>query len=73
MSGPFECIECINDASLGTLSESMFFKNFSNPSCIYFLANSVLSFQHTLAVSCGLLDFHELVMTVLKSKPNHVR
>ena len=50
------------------VKESTCFKNVSNPSCIdLFLTNSVLSFQHTLTVSCGLSDFHKLVMTVLKT------
>ena len=30
------------------------------------LTNNTLSSQHTLTVSCGLSDFHKLVMTVLK-------
>ena len=50
------------------VKESTCFKNVSNPSCIdLFLTNSALSFQHTLTVSCGLSDFHKLVMTVLKT------
>ena len=42
--------------------------NVSNPSCIdVFLTNSTLLFHHTLTVSCGLSDFHKLVMAVLKT------
>ena len=49
------------------VKESTCFKNVSNYSCIdLLLTNSALSFQHTLAVSCGLSDFHKLVLTVLK-------
>ena len=50
------------------VKEIMCFKNVSNPSCInLFLTNSALAFQHALAVSCALSDFHKLVMTVLKT------
>ena len=28
----------------------------------FFLTNSALSFQHTLTQSCGLSDFHEVVI-----------
>ena len=31
-----------------------------------------LSFQHTETVSTGLLDFHKLVLIVLKSKPREI-
>ena len=42
------------------VKESTCFKNVSNP--------SEMSFQLTLTVvSCGLSDFHKLVMTVLKT------
>ena len=47
--------------------ESTRFKNLSYLSCIdlFFLTNSALPFQHTqTAVSCGLSDFHKLVMIV---------
>ena len=50
------------------VKESTCFKNASNPRCIeIFLTNRALSFQHTLTVSCGLSDFHKLVMAVLKT------
>ena len=40
----------------------------SNPSCIYiFLTNQVFSFQNTKNVATGLSDFHNLVLTVLKT------
>ena len=45
------------------VKESKYFKNVSNLSCIdLILTNSALSFQHTLTVSCGLSDFHKLVL-----------
>ena len=47
----------------------MCFRNVSNPSFIdLYLTNSALSFQHTLTISCGLSDYHKLVLTVLKIK-----
>ena len=50
------------------VKESMCFKNVSNPSSInLILTNSALSFQNKLTISCGLSDFHKLVMTVLKT------
>ena len=53
---------------LSIVKESTCYKNVSNPSCIdLFLTNSALLFQHALAVSCGLSDFHKLVMTVIKT------
>ena len=53
----------------------VFLKMFLIPSCIdLFLINSALSFQNTLTVSCGLSDFHKLVMTQLRFlETNHVR
>ena len=33
---------------------------------IFFITNSHLSFQNTIAVSTGLSDFHEMVITVMK-------
>ena len=60
------------------VKEKASFKNVSNPSCIdLFLTNNALSFQHTETVSTGLSDFHELVLTVLKttiskSKPREI-
>ena len=35
--------------------------------CHFNIPSNALSFQHTLTVSCGLSDFHKLVMTVLKT------
>ena len=49
------------------VEKSTCFKNVSNPSFINLsLTNISLLFQHTLAVSCGLSDFHKLVLTVLR-------
>ena len=55
-----------NLKSLG--KEPACFKNPNNPSCIdLFLTNSVRSLQETQVFETGLSDFHELVVTVLKS------
>ena len=44
------------------------FKSIENPSCIdLFLTNSSNSFQCTTTVSTGLSDFHEMIVTVLKT------
>ena len=44
------------------------FKSISNPRCIdLFSTNNALSFQSTKTVSTGLLDFHKLILTVLKT------
>ena len=43
------------------------FKSLSNPSCIDFvITNSFSNFQNTKAISTGLLDFHKMVVSVLK-------
>ena len=50
-----------------TVKESTCFKNVLNPSCIdLFIANSPLTFQNTIAVTNGLSDFHNIVITVMK-------
>ena len=52
------------------VKENTCFKNALNPSCIdLFITNSHLSFQNTTAVSNGLSDFHEMVITVMKDSP----
>ena len=52
----------------------MCFKNVSNPSFIdLYFTNSALSFQHILTISCGLSDYHRLVLTVLKISKNKLR
>ena len=44
------------------------FKSISNPSCIdLFITNHPNHFQNTLSIPTGLSDFHNLVVTVLKS------
>ena len=44
------------------------FKNPNNPSCIdLFLTNVIRSFQEAQAFETGLSDFHNIVVTVLKS------
>ena len=44
------------------------FKSTSNPSCIdLFLTNSSNSFQCTKTISTGLSDFHQMIVTVLKT------
>ena len=50
----------------------------NNPSCIDLLLTNIrCSFQHTSVMSSGLSDFHELVLTVMKTifpkaKPNEI-
>ena len=52
-----------NLAKVGTC-----FKNSSKPPCIdLFLTTENTHFQNTVAVYCGLSDFHKLVLTVLKT------
>ena len=49
------------------LRKIQFFKSVENPSCIdLILTNSNMSFQNTTTVFAGILDFHKLVLTVLK-------
>ena len=44
------------------------FKSLDNPSCIYiFITNSYQSFQKTTTVFTALPDFHNIVITVLKT------
>ena len=53
--------------SLGKASTS--FKNPQNPSCIdLIITNSPKSFQNTESIPTGLSDFHNMVVSVLKSK-----
>ena len=50
------------------VKEKTCFKNIENPSCIdLFITNSPLSFQNTTTVSTGLSDFHDMIITVLKT------
>ena len=43
-------------------------KNIENPSSIdLFITHCIISFQNTKAMSTGLSDFHEMVVTVLKT------
>ena len=45
------------------------FKSVHNPSCIdLILTNIGMAFQNTTRVFTGLSDFHELVLTVLKTR-----
>ena len=51
-----------------SLKKKTCFKGISNPRCTdLFLANNALSFQSTQTLSTDLLDFHKLVLTVLKT------
>ena len=51
-----------------SLKKKTCFKGISNPLCIdLFLTNNALSFQSTQTLSTDLLDFHKLVLTVLKT------
>ena len=44
------------------------FKNPSNPSCVdLFLTSNANCFQKSLVFETGLSDFHELIVTVMKS------
>ena len=46
------------------------FKNFNNPSCIdIFLTNNSKSFEKFLTLETGMSDFHKLIITILKVKP----
>ena len=47
------------------------FNNFNNPSCIdIFLTNSSKSFEKLLTLETGMSDFHKLIITILKVKPD---
>ena len=61
--------EFLNEFSATNLvKEKTCFKNIENPSCIdLFITNSTLSFQNTTTVSTGLSDFHDMIITVLKT------
>ena len=51
-----------------SLKKQTCFKGISNPRCTdLFLTNNALSFQSTQTLSTDLLDFHKLVLTVLKT------
>ena len=44
-------------------------KNFNNPSCIdLFLTNSSKSLEKCLTLETDMLDFHKLIITILKVK-----
>ena len=50
------------------VEEKTCFKGSRNHSCIdLILINNVMAFQNTTTVLTGLLDFHNLVLTVLKT------
>lgn len=50
------------------VKEKTCFKSIDNPSCIdLFLTNSQQSFQNTTTVATGLSDFHNMVITVMKT------
>ena len=50
------------------IHEKTFYKSLINPSCIdFFLTNSRNSFKHSTVISAGLSDFHEMILTVLKT------
>ena len=52
------------------VKEKAYFKSVHNPSCIdLILTNNAMAFQNSTTVFTGLSDFHKLVLTVLKSKP----
>ena len=50
------------------------FKNFNNPSCIdLFLTNSSKSFEKCFTLETGMSDFHKLIITILKVKPDKLQ
>ena len=56
-----------NFFSKNIVKEPTCFKSLTNPSCIdLVITNSSCNFQNTKAVSTGLSDFHEMVVSVLK-------
>ena len=47
------------------------FKNLNNTSCLdLFLTNSSQSFEKCFTLERGMLDFHKLIITILKVKPD---
>ena len=76
LAGDFNAEEgeiCLNDFLYqnnlkNIVKESTCFKNPQAPTCIdLFLTNFANSFQHTRVMFTGLLDFHKMTLTVLKS------
>ena len=50
------------------IHEKTSYKSLINPSCIdLFLTKSRNSFKHSTVISAGLSDFHEMILTVLKT------
>ena len=46
-------------------------KKFNNPSCIdLYLTNSSKSFEKCFTLETGMSDFHKLIITILKVKPD---
>ena len=64
---------CSSYNLISMINRPTYFKNPEKPSCIDFiLTNSPRNFQNSCAVEIGLLDFHRLVVTVMKtSYQNH--
>ena len=55
------------------VKEKTCYKSPKNPTCIeLFLTNSTGSFQNTTTVATGLSDFHEMILTVLKTTMQRV-
>ena len=51
--------------------EPICFKNVNSPSCIdFFLTNSSKIFETRLTLETGMSDFHKLLITILKVKPD---
>ena len=49
------------------VNERTCFKSINIPSCIdLFLTNCSNSFQNTIDISPGMLDFHKMIVTVMK-------
>ena len=50
------------------IKEPTRFKSMENPTCIdLMLTNYAKRFQHSMAIETGLLDFHKMTVTVMKS------
>ena len=63
-----------NNDSKNLVQQRTCFKSTNNPSCIgLFVTNSPRIFQNTLTFSSGLFDFHNTILTILKSTFPKVR
>ena len=50
------------------IKDPIYFKNLENPSCIdQILTNSLYSFQSSCVIETDLLDFHKMIVSVMKT------